>query len=173
MTNKYKAKPVYFSHRLARQLSVDEIRMHQNRHIFLAESAKLGSIIRFDSQLEFKVFQVLNGSSMVSNIISHHQVQIIPKKKSSVFPSGKTWKVDFLVKGHHKEPLCLVEAKGIIQRDFPFILNLLELNKPELFNRLWIVFNDRVPTSKLLVKNLRKVNFPRLVTLKEFSQQFS
>ena len=173
MTSKYRAKPVYFSHCLGRQLSVDEVKTHENRHIFLADSAKLGAVIRFDSQLEFRVFQVLNNSSLVSSIIPHHQVKLIPKNTSHVFPNGKTWKVDFLVKGHHKEPLCLVEAKGMIQRDFPFILNLLEQNRPELFSKLWIVFNDKVPASKLLVKNLRKNRIPKLVTLREFQQQFS
>ncbi|MDJ0650292.1 MAG: hypothetical protein QNJ60_16485 [Xenococcaceae cyanobacterium MO_188.B19] len=173
MKNKYKAHPVYFSHSLGRSLSIDEVEIYESRHILLSDSAKLGTVIKFDSQLEFKVFQVLNSSSLVSSIIPHHQVKLIPKNTSHVFPGGKTWKVDFLVKGQHKEPLFLVEAKGIIQRDFPFILNLLEQNRPELFNKLWIVFNDKVPTSKLVVKNLRKNRTPKLVTLREFKNQFS
>lgn len=171
--NKYFANPIYFSYALGRPLSKDEIGIHQNRHILLSQSAKLGTVIRFDSQLEFKVFQVLNNSPITSVIIPHHEVLIIPKKSSYVFPSGKTWKVDFLVKGHHKETLCLVEAKGIINRDFPFILNLLEQNRPELFNKLWIVFDSKIPVSKLLVKNLRKSkDCPKLLTLKQFTQQF-
>ncbi len=172
MSKKYKAQPVYFSHTLGRQLSINEIRIYQNRHIFLSDSAKFGTVIRLDSQLEFKVFQVLNSSSLVSSIIPHHQVKLIPKNTSHVFPSGKIWKVDFLVKGQHKELLFLVEAKGMITNDFPFILNLLEQNRPELFHKLWIVFNDKVPTSKLVVRNLRKNKTPRLVTLREFRQQF-
>ena len=45
----------------------------------------MGDVIRFDSQLEFKVFQVLKDSSIVSNIIPHYQLEIVPKKISTVF----------------------------------------------------------------------------------------
>ena len=171
MTSKYKAKPVYFSHRLGRQLSFTEIQFCSNKLIQPLQKAKYGTVIRFDSQLEYKVYRALLSSPSVSTIIPHHQIELIPTNNSRIFPNGKTWKIDFLAKGQHKEPLFLVEAKGMIQRDFPFILNLLEQNRPELFNKLWIVF-DRVPTSKLLVKNLRKNKVPRIVTLREFEQQF-
>lgn len=172
MSNKYNAKPVYFSHRLGRQLSIDEVESYSFKLTQLRKSNKFGTVIRFDSKLEFKVYQALFSNPSVSTVIPHCEIELIPKNSSRVFPNGKTWKVDFLVKGQHKEPLFLIEAKGIIQRDFAFILNLLEQNQPQLFNKLWLVFSDKVPTSKLLVRNLKKNKFPRLVTLREFEQQF-
>ncbi len=167
MKNKYRAKAVFYSHSLYRALTEHEIKIYQT-----CVNNPYGVITKFDSKLEFKVFQVLQNCPLVSDIIPHHQIRLIPKNSSSIFPNGKTWKVDFLVQGKQDKPLFLVEAKGIISRDFPFLLNLLEQNQPELFNKLWLVFNDKIPTSKLLVKNLRKSKSSlKLVTLKEFQQK--
>ncbi len=93
---------------------------------------------------------------MVSNIIPHHQVQIVPKKMSSVFPGGKTWKVDFLVKGQHKEPRektstkldRLLSAQGLVTIFFCFRgqNSLIQVFKYCFFSQKWGNFVQACPT---------------------------
>ena len=166
--NKYGAKTVYFSHNLNRQLLPDEVTVYTNRFIQPPEIAKFGKVLKLDSKLEFQVFQILNSSYLVSDIIPHYPIDILLPNQSRCYPNGKKWKVDFLAKGHHKEVLMVVEAKGVVTRDFPWTLINLEREKPELFQKLWLVFN-RIPSNNL-IKNLRKTvdNYPKIVTLSQF-----
>ncbi len=169
--NKYGAKPVYFSYKLNRQLVPREIEIYKNNCIQSPELAKLGNIIRFDSQLEFIVFQILSSSPLISGVISHHPIEILPSNKFRCYPNGKKWKVDFLAKGHHKEVLMIVETKGLINKDFPWILLALEKEQPELFKKLWLVFDHHIPSNNL-IKNLQNTvdAYPKIVTVPQLRE---
>ena len=112
MANKYKAIKVYYSSLLNRELTNYEYEQSSYRNF--------GKIIKFDSRFEYQVYQTLQQSYLAKEIIPHCPITLLPPCK--VFPKGKSWKVDFLVKGQHKEPLFLIEAKGIVNREFPWIL---------------------------------------------------
>lgn len=156
MANKYRATKVYYSSLLKRELTNYEYQQSSYR--------SFGKIIKFDSRFEYQVFQTLQQSYLAKEIIPHCPIALLPPCK--VFPKGKTWKVDFLVKGHNDSTLLLVEAKGIVNREFPWILALLELNNLDLFQRLWLVFN-RIPSNNV-IKILRRHDYPKIVTLSQF-----
>lgn len=158
MKNKYKASQVYFSISLERELTDYEAQESIYRDF--------GKVLKFDSRFEYQVFKVLHQSSLAYEIIPHCSIALLPPCKT--YPKGKSWKVDFLVKGQHKEPLFLVEAKGLVNREFPWILAALELTNPVLFQKLWLVFN-RIPSNQV-IKVLRKHDFPKIVTLSEFKR---
>ncbi len=172
MRSKYKAAPVYFCSRQNRQLTPNEIKIYKAS----GNKSDFTDVIRFESQHEYKVYLVLRNSYLFSEISPQYQVEILPPKDSACFPTGKRWQVDFLAKGQHKEPLMLVEAKGLITRDFPLILAMFENFNQELFSKLWLVF-DRIPKHNQLVKNLlhrqNKPNIPRIVTLSQFQRLFT
>lgn len=163
-TPKYKAKAVYFD---------------SNRRVVIAENeaeryrvkGKLklrDGIIRFDSQHEFKVYLELcrmYGAEMVDR---QYKVQIY--SSGLCYPKGKDWKVDFSIPcpSHPDRPEALVEAKGACLSEFAYTLSALEQLQPDLFDRLFIVFSDRIPVENKVISSLMNSNYEyRLLTLKE------
>ena len=168
MITKYKAKLVYYSPSKNRQLTKNEIQAYKSYGI----NSGFADAIKFDSYHEYKVYLSLRNSYIISEVIPHPKIEILSKKdKLACFPTGKRWAVDFIARGHHKETLMLVEAKGVITQEFPFILAMLEKYHRELFGKLWLVFPNRIPKCYLIQNLLRRQNqpnMPRIVTLKQF-----
>ena len=111
MITKYKAQIVYYSPSKDRQLTKNEILAYKSYGI----NSDFADAIKFDSYHEYKVYLTLRNSYIISEVIPHFPIEILSKKdKLACFPTGKRWAVDFIARGHHKETLMLVEAKGVI-----------------------------------------------------------
>ncbi len=170
MRSKYKSSVVHYSPSKGRELSANEIENYKS----FGNISGFTDVIRFDSYHEYQVYQSLKNSQLGSAIIPHYSIPILPPKKSIIFPRGKNWRVDFLVKGYHQEPLLLVEAKGFITREFTLILAMLEKYNPNLFGKLWLIFPDNRIPKKNLITNLRKKQnqpgTPKILTLSQFQE---
>lgn len=125
-------------------------------------------IRRFDSQHEFKVYLELvriYGTKHVRNQVS---VSLLPP--GDCFPRGKNWRVDFAITDAivDTDVDFYVEAKGIITREFTYTLACLEQHKPEIFNNLYLIFPNAIPTENAVIRNLCKTEFKnRILTLKQ------
>ncbi len=161
-SNKYQAKPVFYCHDLQRELSVEEIYTYKKGY-YLDRNWK---VTKFDSQLEFKVFQILESSYLVKSLEVHPPIQLIPPKTCKCYPNGKNWKVDFIAKNNGGLPSMIVEAKGRVTKEFPLILAMFERSNPKMFEKLWLVF-DKIPSNNHLVKHLSKLDVPRVVTVRQ------
>ena len=170
MTSKFNAKGVHFSPVLDRPLLANEILEYQQR----GHESDFPDTIFFASKHEYQVYLALCNSRLVSRVIPQYPVEIFPPKQYLSFPNGKRWKVDFLALGHQNKPLFIVEAKGFITLDFPYILAMLEAHNKKMFERLFIVFSGKVP-SKHILNNLIKTNkhtyrVPEISTLSQFKK---
>lgn len=163
---KYYSETVWFSPIRNRQLTINEVKIYRS----LGKKSEFADTIRFPSRHEYRVYSVLRNSHLFSEIIPQYKVEIIPPKQLLCFPNGKNWKVDFCVR-YQDKPLMLVEAKGIVTKEFPAILAMLEHYNRELFERLWLVFANKIPQTHL-IKNLQKhKRAPRICTFRQFQAQ--
>jgi hypothetical protein len=91
------------------------------------------NIIKFDSMLEFKTFQILKSFFILDiNLFIHHKIELFP---------NKFWRVDFFVKV--KSYSILIESKGFITREFRLQLDILRHFNPIAFNKLIIVSDNK------------------------------
>lgn len=131
-------------------------------------------ILHFASKHEFSVYLELLKVFPSSQIIPQCPIQILPPSKC--YPNGKKWKVDFAIKKPSPElgVIALVEAKGIVTREFLFSICCFEQSQhSELFDRLWLVFpTDNFPRNQL-IKNLQKSDFgDRIIATKDIVPAF-
>lgn len=153
--NKYGAKQVYYDWQSDYVLTKEAVEQYRR-----GKRVNLPFWIhRFDSQHEFRVFNKLKDMYGKDRI----QLQIPVRLFSHTLchKNGKDWKVDFMVTDGNNPliPLCYVEAKGVMNKEFEFILSVLEQNNPRVFNNLHIVFADKIPSRNQVIKNLLTTNF--------------
>lgn len=161
---KYRAKPLYYCHQTCAVIKPDRVKK-------LSVSAKK-SLTYFASSHEFNVYRVLLESGLYSQIELQPQIEVIPPGITTCYPKGKYWKADFMTCVNSK-PTMLVEAKGMLTKDFLLTLALLELNNLELFNKLWIIFPTVIPAN-LIIKRLQKTAMKeRILTLGGFQKKMS
>lgn len=134
-------------------------------------NGKSSNLFRFDSQHEFNVFKVLERNTSLA-ISVHHSIEVIPPNEITTFADGKKWRVDFAVKDEQVKGLFYIEAKGILTKDFILTLALLELYHPEIFNRLWLVFPQKIPNNRVIGRLMKTPFQHRIVTLKNFLPRF-
>lgn len=116
-------------------------------------------IIRFPSKHEFKVYLELLRMYGIHRVVSQYGVKISPPNKC--YPKGRLWKVDFAIMSVTKQskPQFIVEAKGLMTTDFKSALFCLEMHNPRYFDKLYIVFTDKIPTERHIIKNLLHSDF--------------
>jgi len=166
-TPKYKAKPVFWDSRQRIVVSPETasiIRKHD-------KSKDYDHIWRFDSTHEFKVYLELVRICGKEKVVRQHPLCIIPR--SYCYPSGKTWRVDFAIVNH----LAIggyshyIEAKGAFLPEFTAVLSSLEQNDRTAFDRVHIVFTDKIPSTNRVLNALKKGwESSRLITLKQLEE---
>jgi hypothetical protein len=129
---------------------------------------------RLDSKFEGKVYELLLQSRSVIDINVHHSLNLLPP--STLYPSGKKWKVDFEVIGNNN--VIYIEVKGRITLELYWQLTVLECLRPDLYSRLLLVFEKRSDFEKTMLKQLEtmKVTFngvsiPKVVTYDKLMSQ--
>lgn len=168
MNNKYSACKVHWhSDRKCVLSSLDLERVKDPKTSKLPKN-----IITFDSRHEFRVWLELCKIYGEHRVLLQTPIEIIPP--GSCYPRGKKWKADFaIIDDDNRHTIShLVEAKGYVTMEFTFILSLIELHKPFLFERLMIVFPKAIPTDKKIIKNLNQSDFAdNLLTFKQLQSQ--
>lgn len=165
--NKYKAKSVFYDWQSDTVLSTEEISAYRKH-------GKLNLpfwIHRFDSQHEFRIFNKLKDMYGKNRI--QLQLPILLYDRTTCHPNGKYWKIDFTVTASNNplQALFYVEAKGVVNKEFEYILSALEQNNPKVFSKLYLVFPDRIPSSNRVIKNLLKTPFQeRIYKRTQFNQ---
>ena len=106
----------------------------------------------FASQHEFEVFKLLHSTQMFCSVARQVKAELIAPYTVDIYPKGKTWLIDYAATTKD-DRVFWIEAKGRILREFPYQLALLQLAQPEIFNNLWIVFQQKIPRS--LTKTLK------------------
>jgi hypothetical protein len=161
---KYRAKAVYWNLVTRTVVSAQTIEQYRvNDKLDLPKC-----IARFDSQHEFKVYLELVRMYGADSIIRQHPITII--EECCTYPKGKTWKIDFLIQPSSGKLYVpkYVEAKGAFLPEFATTLAFLEMTSPELFERLFIVFGNKLPSGSQVLKNLLKSSMKdNLLTLPE------
>ena len=159
---KYRAKPLYYCHQAQKFIEPKQVKQ--------LNKSEQKSLTYFASRHEFDVYKVLFETGLRSKIELQPKVEIIPPKVTTCYPSGKYWKADFMARIDSK-PVMLVEAKGVVTKDFMLTLSLLELNNQELFNKLWLIFPNSIPQN-LLIKRLQQTTMKeKVLTLKQFRKK--
>lgn len=124
-------------------------------------------LIHFASLHEYKVFEFLVKLNSCE-LYLQHKIELISPNTVEIYPRGKHWIVDFMLKTKNGT-LIPIEAKGKIMRDFPMILALLELHKPKLYQNLWIIFPKVIPPM-FQKKAFAEANLKnRILTMKDLS----
>ncbi len=164
---KYKAKPVFFDIELRGVLDSNLLEKYRVKgRLKLPES-----IVRFDSQHEFKVYLELCRMYGTERVTRQYLVKI--SLPGYCYPTGKSWKIDFAIAD--PDPFSdftyYVEAKGAFLPEFAQTLASFESRSAESFERLIIVFGDSIPLNNRVVKSLFDSPFKsNLLTLKELEQ---
>lgn len=131
-------------------------------------------LIFFPSIHEFKVYRVLLSLTDKFLLEVHPSIEIIPPKVLETYPLGKRWTADFLLRDKaNKSAVAIIEAKGAITREFPYILALLELHNKELFEKTWLIFPLKIPTHNQVIKRLMEKRFHRVETLTSFTKRIA
>ena len=93
-------------------------------------------------------------------IIQEIKLCNIQKNKTKIFKLDDHLN-DFMISQPNRPstPMLYVEAKGVINKEFEFILSVLEQNNPIAFHTLYIVFADKIPSSNQVIKNLLTTAF--------------
>ncbi len=128
-------------------------------------------IERFDSTLEFKVYQKLLDLYGEKRITRQYSLEIFPP--GYCYPKGKYWRVDFAIRSIYTPPAFaqFVEAKGIVLPEFRHTLAALESHNELAFCKLRIVFAHELPGNSSFIKNLMKTDFDaQMYSLKHFEK---
>ncbi len=164
---KYRSKPVFWDlldKRVISSLGVEKYR-------FKGKLKLPNHIERFDSTLEFNVYQKLIDLYGNRRIVTQYPLMIFPP--GYCYPKGKYWRVDFAVKTAigSNDYTRFVEAKGAVLSDFRHTLSALENHDERSFCKLRIVFGGGIPQDSAFVKNLLKTDFKRnLYSFKHFEK---
>ena len=168
IATKYKAKHVWWDDLKKRVVHPIDVEAYRCGKKLMTPK----SYFRFDSQHEFKVYLELVRQYGYERIIRQYEIQII--SPGICYPNGRTWRVDFAItlKTDRNNIVELYEAKGLVTREFTYILPLLEIAEPKLFNSLNIVFPNKVPLQNKVIKAMAKsVLAENLITLKDLQKQ--
>jgi hypothetical protein len=159
--SKYKANPLYFHSQTSQVITAKD-----------AKGLDKSNLQYFASQHEFNVYQTLlpfkerHGFELKTQ----SPVELIKPKLLTSYPKGKTWLADFELKDKDST-LMLVEAKGVLLKEFLLILALLELTNQEFFDKLWLIFPRQLPQNNEVINRLLKTPMKeRLLTMKEFER---
>lgn len=164
---KYRSSPVFWDLLSRRVIDTSEVEKYRSKG-----RLKLPNHIqRFDSTLEFNVYQKLVDLFGANRIVMQHPLLIFPP--GYCYPKGKKWRVDFAIKfsPNSNSFVLFVEAKGAILPDFRHTLSALENHDDRSFSRLRIVFGHGVPQDSAFIRNLLKTDFERnLYSFKQFEK---
>jgi hypothetical protein len=156
--SKYKANPLYFH--------------LQTKQVLTAKDAKgldTSNLLYFASQHEFNVYQALLPLTEQYELKTQSPIEVIKPKLLASYPNGKKWVVDFELKNKDGVTVALIEAKGVLLKEFLLVLALLELNNQDFFNKLWLVFPQKLPQSNRVIDSLLKTPMKeRLITMQDF-----
>ena len=170
--NKYESKNVWWDEKKRTVIHKSDVEIYRCKGRLKTPE----HYVRFDSQHEFKVYLELIRMFDYDRIVRQHKIELLPP--SICYPKGKTWRVDFAIKGKHKtdEFLAYVEAKGAVLSEFCYTLGLLESNRPIEFSKLRIVFPRQIPKDSKLIQDIAKTSYskilltlPQLKTLNHFT----
>ena len=163
MTHKYRAKPIYYDLLKNEQLTRNEVDFYKDNY----PSYYRDEIAFFASTFEFNVYQALLSKFSKSWIKLQHPVEIIGK--GICYPKGKIWLADFaIVNPSSNFLIAIVEAKGVLTKDFVLTLASLESMQPQLFQKVHLVFSDVIPTQNQVIKRLfRSSHRDKILTLSE------
>lgn len=95
--------------------------------------------ITFDSELEYATFCVLKSVLPMETIHVHHPIHLIGKIG---------WACDFIITpttNYPKVPVLLVEAKGLVDDVFKLKVELLRMEIPSAWQRLYLVVAQLSP----------------------------
>lgn len=126
--SKYKASPLYYSPQTHQVLSAKE-----------AKGLNTGNLFYFASKHEFSVYQTLLPLTYKYSLRLQSPIELVKPNLLSTYPNGRMWIADFELRDEDST-LMVIEAKGVLTKDFSLVLALLELNNQEFFNNLWLVF---------------------------------
>ncbi len=146
--HKYNARATWFDTKLGTMVEPQVIRKareEKNREL-------LSRCIYFASKLEMATYLQLRKYFPADMIKVQQPICITASNTSAA--GIKSWRVDFtIIDG--KKILALVEAKGVITENFPYILTLLEQNNLTCFQKLYLVFR-RIPKGNKTLIALQK-----------------
>ena len=165
---KYRAKHVFWDSLGRRTMNPQDIQSYRE-----SGRLKLPSYIwRFDSTHEFKVYLELVRIFGAYRVVRQYALEVLPP--SSCYPKGKTWRVDFAIascvnQGGYN---YYVEAKGAFLPEFATTLACLQLHNPFAFDKVHLVFPEKLPTTSKVLNSLKKTwHCNRLITLKELTKK--
>lgn len=172
--NKYGAKGVYWNISQRRCLSKEEVRSYRSRN-----KKSSNDLLYFASRFELNVYQHLIDLFGFHAVICQYPISLFPP--GQCYPKGKQWRIDFAIKPNRctKEPLMLIEAKGLPTEAFLTNLATLEALHPHLFNSLYLLFDKIIPQKNKVISNLLKARHSkaykyakdRILLLDEFVDQ--
>lgn len=87
------------------------------------------NIIRFDSRLEFQIFELLRKHISRRNIAIHHQIILKPE---TTYSSTVSYFVDFRIIHPRNNGFLYIEAKGLLTPEALLKLKMLEITHPEV-----------------------------------------
>jgi hypothetical protein len=119
--------------------------------------------IYFPSRLELRVYLLLIDHFGIGRVRRQVKVLIVPA--GLCYPRGLYWAADFAVLHEHLAHRVpdwhsiqyLVEAKGMVGERFRLQLALLEQFQPEYFDKLYVVFDKKVPKDVDVINPLLSV----------------
>ena len=167
-SSKYKAKHVFYDSKTRSVISACSTDIYR-----VNGKLKLPSHIwRFDSIHEFKVYLELTRMYGVDRIARQHKLEIIPS--GCCYPKSKDWRVDFAILNSSRFGGCshFIEAKGAFLPEFATTLACLEQNNEYAFEKLYLVFPGKPPTTNRVLNSLMKTYFANhIFTLKELQHK--
>lgn len=161
MTNKksFRGASKYYSRRVYYNiLNQTHVGAEEARKLYRDKKGKYSlpdEIIAFDSKFEFKMYQLLINTWGTKHVAYQYEVELLPP--TLCHPLGKDWRVDFVISQPQQGVIAFIETKGFINDWFLTTLATLEVTNPEVFHRLYLVFDTKVPTKHHVIKNLLKV----------------
>lgn len=110
--------------------------------------------IQFPSKYEAQIYRIIKSQIDEANLREEKKVYALETQKKVVIYNGaffptRYWKCDFCITDYRSGKTVLVEAKGIEQREFSYILNLLASNNLPAFDSLVIVSENEKIHSQL------------------------
>lgn len=150
MASKFKNKPVYYDRRLNQVLEYRP----------LGALGKDKDTVKFDSQFEFRVYQLLREYVADEYIHIHHPIKLKPK---TAYSNAVTYVVDFLVAIEPSKTPIYVEAKGCLTPEAKLKFQVMELLRPEDRKLILLVSEKR--------ENYFGVQFPQSLNLVDLRQE--
>jgi Protein of unknown function (DUF1064) len=102
--------------------------------------------IHFASKYEAQVYRVLNHlikQNDPKGIIYRLDTQVPVTLYDGLLMPARTWKCDFAITDLRTSKTLLIEAKGMIAREFSYMMNLLASNNQRAFSSLIVVSENK------------------------------